>query len=131
MTTTSKMAFILFILTTALAAAAQKNEADYVELIRQQMGGQKEVAVNSGYVDLVTGRYAIEVEFANKWKQSIGQALWYGLQTDRTPGVVLIKRGENDHKYVIQFGSALQYAGLEEAFYGIFNDLFKYDFRKE
>ena len=131
MTTTSKMAFILFILTTALAAAAQKNEADYVELIRQQMGGQKEVAVNSGYVDLVTGRYAIEVEFANKWKQSIGQALWYGLQTDRTPGVVLIKRGENDHKYVIQFASALQYAGLEEAFYGIFNDLFKYDFRKE
>lgn len=99
---------------TAFAAAAQKYEADYVELIRRELGGQKEVAVASGYVDLLAGDYAIEVEFADKWKQSIGQALWYGLQAGKTPAVVLIKKDNDDHKYVIQFGSALQYAGLDQ-----------------
>lgn len=99
---------------TAFTAAAQKYEADYVELIRRELGGQKEVAVASGYVDLLAGDYAIEVEFADKWKQSIGQALWYGLQAGKTPAVVLIKKDDDDHKYVIQFGSALQYAGLDQ-----------------
>ena len=97
----------------AFTAAAQKYEADYVELIRQELGGRKEVPVASGFVDLVTDDYAIEVEFAANWKHSIGQALWYGLQAGKTPAVVLVKKDNNDHKYVIQFGSALQYAGLD------------------
>lgn len=72
------------------------------------------MAATSGYMDLLAGDYAIEVEFAGKWKQSIGQALWYGLQAGKTPAVVLIKKDDDDHKYVIQFGSALQYAGLDQ-----------------
>lgn len=92
---------------------AQPYERDYQLMIQQQMGGQMEVNVDGGRVDLLTDEYAIEIEFANKWKQSIGQALWYGLQTNKTPGIILIKReGHNDNKYIIQLGSALSYAGL-------------------
>jgi hypothetical protein len=96
-----------------VSLAAQPHEKDYQLLIQQYMGGQMEVSVQSGRVDLLTEEYAIEIEFANKWKQSIGQALWYGLQTNKTPGIILIKRdGQADNKYVIQLGSALSYAGI-------------------
>lgn len=105
--------FLLTLLLTTLSLNAQQSERDYQLRIQQQLGGQMEVPVESGRIDLLTDEYAIEIEFANKWKEAIGQALWYGLQTNRTPGIILIKReGHPDQKYVIQLGSALSYAGL-------------------
>lgn len=102
----------LFCIYFPFLLVAQKYESDYTDLIQCQLGGEREFSVTSGYVDLLTDKLAIEVEFANKWKQSIGQALWYGLQTNRLPAIVLIKREPKDQKYVIQLGSALNYAGL-------------------
>lgn len=41
-------------------------------------------------IDCLTDEYAIEFDFANKWAESIGQALHYGLQSGKKPKVVLI-----------------------------------------
>ena len=41
-------------------------------------------------VDCLTEKYAIEFDFANKKYESVGQALWYGINTGKTPKVVLI-----------------------------------------
>ena len=41
-------------------------------------------------VDCLTKTHAVEFDFANKWAESIGQALHYGLMTDKKPKVVLI-----------------------------------------
>ncbi|PHN02993.1 hypothetical protein CRP01_29765 [Flavilitoribacter nigricans DSM 23189 = NBRC 102662] len=95
-------------------ANAQSSEDDYVELIQRQLGGEMEVAVTSGFVDLLTDEYAYEVEFSNKWKQAIGQALWYGLQTNKKPGIILIKKTINENKYGIQLETALDYGGLRD-----------------
>lgn len=105
-------AMALFLLHRPLCA--QHSERDYQLLIQQVLGGQMEVEVDNGRIDLLTNTYAIEIEFANKWKNAIGQALWYGLQKDKIPGIVIIKRdAAADNKHVIRLGSALQYAGLE------------------
>ena len=94
---------------------AQKlSENEYSELINQHFQGKQEVTVQSGRVDILNDEYAIEVEFANKWKNSIGQALWYGQQTGKQPGIVLILKSNNDYKYFIQLNTALDYAGLGE-----------------
>ena len=93
---------------------AQQFEYDYVELINQHFNGQREFSVTSGRVDILTDEYAIEVEFANKWKGAIGQSLWYALQTNKKPGIVLVKKDLNQNKYVIQLGSALDYAELRQ-----------------
>ncbi len=107
--------YLVFLLFCVLPSVlfSQQYEADYAELIQCELGGEREVHVTSGYVDLLTETLAIEVEFANKWKQAIGQALWYGLQTNKKPAIVLIKRSKSDQKYVVQLGSALNYAGLD------------------
>ena len=76
--------------------------------------GEMEYPVPNGRVDIVNKDYAIEVEFAHKWKHSIGQALWYGLQTNKKPGIVLILKDKKERKYGIMLQSALDYAGISD-----------------
>lgn len=52
-------------------------------------------------VDCLTDTQAIEFDFANKWAECIGQALYYGLMTEREPACVLIlEKGNKDLKYL-------------------------------
>lgn len=50
-------------------------------------------------VDCLTKNYAVEFDFANKWAESIGQSLYYGLMTNKKPAVVLIIEKPEDFKY--------------------------------
>lgn len=52
-------------------------------------------------VDCLTEQYAVEVDFAKKWAECIGQALYYGERTKKYPACVLImENGEKDIKYL-------------------------------
>lgn len=52
-------------------------------------------------VDCLTERYAIEFDFAEKWAESVGQALYYGLTTGKKSGIVLIsENGEKDLQHI-------------------------------
>lgn len=52
-------------------------------------------------VDCLTDKYAVEFDFANKWAECIGQALYYSQRTGRTPACVLIMENpEKDIKYL-------------------------------
>ncbi len=51
-------------------------------------------------VDCLTKDYAIEFDFAKKWAESIGQALYYSKMTGKSPAVVLILTSAADYRYV-------------------------------
>lgn len=102
---------ILFIFSNLLIA---QNEAYYIDLIAGKMGAITEQKVKNGRVDIVTHTHAIEVEWATNWKHSIGQALWYGLQTNKTPGIILIMKDLDERKYGIMLQSAIDYAGMTD-----------------
>ena len=104
-------AILSFLLCAPLSA---QHESTYISALAKHLDAKREVPVTSGRVDLVTATHAIEVERAEKWKNSIGQALWYGLQTNRRPGIILIITEPANRKYAIQLGSALDYAGLSD-----------------
>lgn len=91
-----------------------QNEAYYIEVINKTLKGQTEVKVENGRVDIVTDDNAIEVEWASNWKHSVGQALWYGLQTTKRPGIILLMNNLEDRKYGIMLGSALEFAGIKD-----------------
>jgi hypothetical protein len=40
------------------------------------------------------------VEYAHKWAESIGQALYYAQSTGRKPGVLVIVRDNKDERFV-------------------------------
>jgi len=102
--------FILFFSSSSISFA--QSEAYVISRIANHWNCQTEVSVKNGRVDLVTYTRAYEVERASKWKHSIGQALWYALQTNKEPGIILIVEDEQDYRYGMMLNSTLQYAGL-------------------
>ena len=105
--------FLLLISSTGTLSVAQ-SEADYINRIAYLWKCDTEVSVANGRVDLVTATHAFEVERAYKWKNSIGQALWYSLQTNKKPGIILIIESREDYKYGIMLNSALEHGGFSE-----------------
>lgn len=74
-------------------------EADYV---RAYCKGRIEYSPENSNVrvDCLTDSYAIEFDYAKKWKEAIGQALYYGKITDRKPAVAIIMTSPSDEKYI-------------------------------
>lgn len=110
----TKNILILFLMISSCALQAQ-NEAYYIELLNDtKFKGQTEVKVYGGRADIVNEEYAIEVEWADHWKNAIGQSLWYALQTNKKPGIVVLMKSLSDRKYGIMLQSAIDYAGLSD-----------------
>ena len=66
-----------------------------------KMEGKTEYRLDDGTsVDCVTNDYAIEVEFAPKHYEAIGQALFYALKTGKQAGIVVILENGNDGRYM-------------------------------
>ena len=66
-------------------------EASYQNAWCSMHGGVEEYE-NKDFtrVDCLTDTHAVEFDFANKWAESIGQTLHYGIMTGKKPKVVLI-----------------------------------------
>jgi len=66
-------------------------EKFYQKIFCNKMGGVLEYKLNDGSrIDCLTKTYAIEVDFASKWAESIGQSLYYSLMSDKKAAVLLI-----------------------------------------
>ncbi|MGR3220418.1 MAG: hypothetical protein ACUZ8H_11485 [Candidatus Anammoxibacter sp.] len=63
-------------------------------------------------VDCLLPEYAIEFDFAEKWAESIGQALYYGEMTGRKPGVVLILESPKDEKFLGRLNEVAEDHGI-------------------
>lgn len=62
--------------------------------------------------DCIISEHAVEVEFADKWAEAIGQSLFYSLQTGKKAGIYLIMEDEKDRKYWIRLNSTIQHFNL-------------------
>lgn len=80
--------------------SVKKDEKYYQSKMCSELGGKTEyVLFDKTRVDCLTPEYAIEVDFAKKWAEGIGQALYYAEVTKKKPAVALIV-GEDDTKYL-------------------------------
>lgn len=91
----------------------------YAEKVYQKkwcsaQGGQLEVILfDKARVDCLTSTHAIEFDFAQKWGESIGQALYYASVTKKKPGIVLImENGTKDRKYLNRVQTVAQIHGI-------------------
>ena len=48
----------------------------------------------------LTDTHAIEVDFADKWADAIGQSLKYSMQTGKKAGIVLVLKDRGDEKHL-------------------------------
>jgi hypothetical protein len=101
------MRYYLVLITTLLLFSlhaqdvVKKNERYYQLIAAEQLKGQTEVVLKDGTrVDILTDKVAIEVDWAGKWAEGIGQALHYSTMTGKHAGLVLIVRSDKDLKHV-------------------------------
>lgn len=104
-----KLITIIFIVLffNSMSLKAYSNSRLYLEHVYQnawcsrERGAQEVVLNDKARVDCVTNSHAIEFDFADKWGESIGQALYYGAALNKKPGIVLImENGNKDKKYL-------------------------------
>lgn len=110
---------LVFILTLILFAAPVSAKHCQPEKYYQQQwcdkrGGVMEHRLNDKTrVDCLLPNMAVEVDFAQKWAECLGQAIYYGKQTNRQAACVLImERGEKDLKYLKRLRRAAYRKGV-------------------
>ena len=92
---------LLLKLLVTLPLFGKQSERYYQEKFAKEIGGQVEVVMKDGTrCDIRTATHAIEVDFARKWAEAIGQSLHYALHTGKSPAVALIVLSPSDNKYV-------------------------------
>ena len=75
--------------------------------------GQVEVVLpDRTRCDCLIDTHAIGFDFGNKWVESIGQALYYSIQTGKRAGIVLILEKQKDYKYWIRLNTIIEHYGL-------------------
>jgi len=75
--------------------------------------GKTEVVLAGGTrCDCLAGNYAIEFDFGSKWAESIGQSLFYGFQTGKQPGIVLILESIHDRTFWLRLNSTIDHYHL-------------------
>ncbi|BCS55152.1 hypothetical protein GSbR_19330 [Geobacter sp. SVR] len=101
--------------TGASQAAHLYPEKHYQKLWCDDHKGVLEFRLQDGArVDCLTDEYAVEFDFATKWAESIGQALYYAGMTGKRPGVVLImERGDDDGRYLKRLQSVADQYGIQ------------------
>jgi len=93
--------------------ATSQSERDIAIEIQKTLGGTLEyITADKSRVDLLTSTYAYEIDFAPKWKDSIGQALWYAIQTNKKAGIIIIVQYESDFNSVQKLQSTIEFNGL-------------------
>jgi len=91
---------IITILFLFSSCGVKKNEKYYQVKMCNQLDGQLEyILFDRSRVDCLTKEYAIEVDWAKKWAEGIGQSLYYAEVTNRKPAIGLIM-GEKDEKFL-------------------------------
>lgn len=93
--------------------AAKKNERYYQTIWCDQRGGEIEYVLDDRTrVDCLLPDYAVEVDWAHKWAEGVGQAQYYAIKTDRKPGLLLII-DDKGMKYVRRAEAAGSYSSLK------------------
>ena len=99
---------ILLLLATSIilsicanAQLTKQTESYYQNKFAEIVRGQKEVVLDDRTrVDIVTDSFAIEVDFADKWAEGIGQSYHYGMKLKKKSGILLVVNGKFDDRFV-------------------------------
>ena len=107
---------LLLIISSAFYRALgeeNKNERYYQKKWCDANHGKMEVSLSDGTrADCVTDDYAVEVDFASKWAEGLGQALRYARLTKKKAAVLLVWKTRMDRWKAINLQRDIKYYGL-------------------
>lgn len=91
-----------------MAHGAGLKEKDYqFPWCEEAMGIAEFRLADATRVDCLTDTHAWEFDWARKWHEGLGQALYYAAVTGQRAGVVLILQDVKDHRYMRRLKTAI------------------------
>lgn len=85
-----------------LPVARNSLEKEWTAALAKRLKGKPEVSIDRGRIDVLTESYAIEIDFAKKWHEGLGQAIHYGADSKRIGVLALVdetRTNEQDPDY--------------------------------
>ena len=79
----------------------------------REMGQVEVILADEVSCDCLTSTHSVEIDFADKWAEAIGQSLFYSLQTDKKAGIVLIMESLKDEKYWFRLKKTIERFDLQ------------------
>lgn len=111
-----RLLLILSLILVILPASAKRlhPEVEYQKAWCEKRGGVMEYKLSDKTrVDCLLPNMAVEFDFANKWAECIGQAIYYGRMTNKQAACVLIMENEDkDLKYLKRLRRAAYRKGV-------------------
>ncbi len=95
--------FLAVLLLSSIASlhAHQHVESWYADALACESGARTEVRMADGTrCDVLTASHAVEVEFAAKWCEAVGQSLNYASQTGKSGAIAIILERESDARFL-------------------------------
>jgi len=106
--------FSLLLMGCSTHAKNKYHEKYYQTLLCDELSGEMEyVLQDRTRVDCLTEEYAIEVDFAKKWAEGVGQSLYYAHMTGRKPAVGFIMNTEKDKRYFKRLNTLAEKYGIK------------------
>ena len=92
----------MLLITATLFSQVRQRESYYQKKFAEAVNGETEVVLSDRTrVDIVTSTHVIEVDFASKWAESIGQSLHYqGMVFEKKAGVLLIIEDKKEDRFL-------------------------------
>jgi len=91
------------------AGKAHALERDYqLAWCKDHNGTAEYVLDDRTRVDCLTATHAVEVDFAPKWAEAIGQSLYYSAKTGKRAGILLILRSADDERFLVRLREAIR-----------------------
>lgn len=113
------LALIIVLLASPSMAKRSNPESFYKEIWCKNNKGEENVIIgNYAICDCVTNEYAVEVEFANNWMDTIGKSLHFAQETGKKPGVVLILENIQDRRFKERMLKMIEHYKLDIEVFG-------------
>ena len=104
---------LMLIMTNICYASHKHPERYYQDLWCAEQNGKVEVILqDKTRCDCITDTHAIEVDFAGKFYEAIGQALYYAMHTGKRAGIMLIIEKDSEVKYLDRLRAIVDHYGL-------------------
>ena len=106
--------FSLLLMGCSTHAKNKYHEKHYQILLCDELDGEMEyILQDRTRVDCLTDEYAIEVDFAKKWAEGIGQSLYYAYITGKKPAVGFIMNSKKDKRYFKRINALAKEYGVK------------------
>jgi len=103
---------ISFLLASFHASQALALERHYQAKWCAEQSGSPHRLPNRTEVDCLTATHAIEVDYAKKFYEAIGQSLFYAMHTGKRAGILLIVDLPKDQRYLDRLNRTINHYGL-------------------